>query len=137
MNHFLKKYTIAIGVLFTLFCSPIIYLSRLGEFMNLDRIVNQQINNENTVLYGTAVHVNTMNYKRMLLRESNPKVIALGSSRVMQFRQNMFKVEFVNMGGGMNSISEGLILLPDIIAKAPALVILGIDVMMIIDIFAT
>jgi len=46
----------------------------------------------------------------------------------MQFRQHMFTKEFVNVGGAMGSINEGINLLPDIINLNPEIVLLGIDV---------
>lgn len=96
--------------------------------MGLEEIVLKQQKTESKVLYGTALHVNTRLYKKELLAKTQPKVIALGSSRVMQFRQHMFSDAFLNLGGGMESIHDGINLIPDIINRQPELIILGLDV---------
>jgi len=107
---------------------PILYLYRSGEYLGLDEIIASQQESNSKVLYGTALHANTRQYKKELLAKTQPKVIALGSSRVMQFRQHMFSGEFLNLGGGMESIHDGIKLIPDIIKRKPELIILGLDI---------
>lgn len=128
MNKFLKSYFLFLALFIFVAGIPILYLYRSGEYMGLEEIVLKQQKTESKVLYGTALHVNTRLYKKELLANTQPKVIALGSSRVMQFRQHMFSDVFLNLGGGMESIHDGINLIPDIIKRQPVLIILGLDV---------
>jgi hypothetical protein len=50
-------------------------------------------------LYGSGLNQDFYPYKRLLYRESPAEVVALGSSRVMQFREKYFRSSFVNLGG--------------------------------------
>lgn len=104
----------------------ILFLYKLGEYENMGSVIEKQKNEK--VIYGTGLHSNTDFYKTLLLAGSKPDIIALGSSRVMQFRQHMFLDNFVNLGGLVNSINQGLYFAPDFIAAKPKVILFGVDV---------
>ena len=67
-------------------------------------------------------------YKLELIKNIKPKIIALGSSRVMQFREESFNTSFITTGGAMNYLNEGYLFLQEMkkIHK-PEIIILGLD----------
>lgn len=103
-----------------------LFLARCGELDSVEKVVaNQQISKG---LYGSAIHPNAYPYKLALYRARKPDVVAIGSSRVLQFRQEHFSMPFVSMGMAANYPAEAEKLLDDILEiHKPSLVILGID----------
>ena len=103
-----------------------IYLRSNYENNTFEHIVKKQIKNNS--IYGSALNGNTFAYKLELIKKVKPEIIALGSSRVMQFREDSFNKKFVNAGGGMNSLNEGLIFLKKMYEfHNPKYIILGLD----------
>lgn len=103
-----------------------IYLRSNYENNTFEHIVKKQIKNNS--IYGSALNGNTFTYKLELIKKVKPEIIALGSSRVMQFREDSFNKKFVNAGGGMNSLNEGLIFLKKMYEfHNPKYIILGLD----------
>ena len=79
-------------------------------------------------IYGTALNQNTFSYKLELVRWVKPEVITLGSSRVLELREEFFHVRFMNCGGAMNQLNEGRMFLEKMVTfHKPKLVLLGID----------
>jgi hypothetical protein len=79
-------------------------------------------------VYGSAVHENFYAYKTSLHEVRRPRVVAMGSSRVMQFRQESFQDPFANLGGAMRNVAEGELLARDIVARhRPEVAIIGVD----------
>jgi hypothetical protein len=108
------------------FCFLFLYQS--GEYVNLNTVVEKQINQSGKTIYGSSLHSsNVPLYKINLMNATHPKVIALGSSRVLQFRQHMFLDSFVNLGRVMNSINEGVYFAKDIAAEKTKIILLGAD----------
>ena len=62
-----------------------------------------------------------------LIKQVKPEIIALGSSRVMQFREDSFNKKFVNAGGAMNSLSEFNFFEKMYEFHNPKYIILGLD----------
>jgi len=79
-------------------------------------------------IYGTALRDNTSKYKLHMLKQRDSKIVALGSSRVLQFQEYMFNDSFYNLGGVMNSISDGNMIADYIIKLKPEIILLGIDI---------
>jgi len=102
------------------------FLKMNGENNTFKEIVGKQLKHNS--IYGTALNQNTFSYKLELIEEVKPKVIALGSSRVMQFRKESFNTSFINAGGAMNYLNEGYLFL-DAMYKVhrPEYIILGLD----------
>jgi hypothetical protein len=99
-------------------------LVRSGEYLDLDTVV-ERLGTTHGV-YGTALSDRTWDFKQRLYRHIRPKVVAVGSSRVMQFRQEDFSVPFVNLGGGDLDVitAETENLFRD---QKPDLIIMGVD----------
>jgi len=103
-----------------------VYLKSVYEHNGFDDIVKRQIKNDS--IYGTALNQNTFKYKLELIKQRKPKIIALGSSRVMQFREQFFNVQFVTAGGAMNYLSEGEVFIDELLNDhKPEYIILGLD----------
>ena len=104
-----------------------IYLKQIFEIKSIEKIVERQIKKDS--IYGAAFNSNTFNYKLSLIERTNPEIIALGSSTIMTLKQEIFKKSFVNAGGAMNNIDEGILFINELekIEKKPKLIILNLD----------
>lgn len=122
-------YSIKTMVVCIIIISPFaFYIYSSGETMSLNKIKEEQLNSTVEKLYGTALHNNTVNYKRHMLNSTKSKIIALGSSRIMQFRSDMFLDSFYNTGGIMGSVNSGNLVVEDIIKQKPDIVFINVDV---------
>lgn len=108
--------------------APIVwFLSLTGEnYCSIGGIVKSK----DKYLIGYAYNENNYSYlKWKTITENNKKDIwALGSSRVLQFRSNMFKGEFYNAGYTIESISDFQPFVESISKdKYPETIIIGLD----------
>jgi len=104
----------------------LIILKNSGELDSVETVVEKQIS-ENT-LYGSGTNQNTFFYKLELLKVTKPNIVALGSSRVMQFRKEMFNTSFCNTGGAINSVDEAEKFVNEMLkGHKPKIVIFGLD----------
>ncbi len=79
-------------------------------------------------LFGSGLSQDFIEYKLRLYEAVRPQVIAIGSSRVMQFRGAWFSRPFVNMGGVAGNLGELELTLRGILkAGRPQAIILGVD----------
>lgn len=104
------------------------YINSVANYENnsYSDIVKRQIKNDS--IYGTALNQNTFSYKLELIKNVKPKVVAVGSSRVMQFRKENFNTSFVTAGGGMSHLNEGYKFLENMYKfHKPEYIILGLD----------
>ncbi|WP_424686306.1 MAG: hypothetical protein ACNI3H_15130 [Halarcobacter ebronensis] len=102
------------------------YLKSIYENNTYKEIIARQIKNNS--IYGTALNQNTFGYKLELIKQLQPEIVAMGSSRVMQFREESFNTSFVNAGGAMNYLSEGILFLNEMLKfHKPKHIILGLD----------
>lgn len=125
-----KKFVIVFGAAFIFMLLPLlmnfIFISRAYENEPFEEIAKEQVRTDS--IYGTVLNQNSFAYKIELLKRVKPAVIALGSSRVMQFREKSFTAAFVNCGGGMNHLNEGKIFIREMLKyHTPELIILGLD----------
>ena len=103
------------------------YLSRIFEHNSFESIVKRQL--EQNSIYGTALNENVFAYKLELVKQIKPKIIALGGSRVLQFREEFFIDSFVSAGNAMNTLKEGRLFLEEVLKfYKPEIVILGLDI---------
>ncbi|WP_415580406.1 hypothetical protein, partial [Helicobacter labetoulli] len=103
------------------------YLSRIFEHNSFESIVKRQL--EQNSIYGTALNENVFAYKLELVKQIKPKIIALGASRVLQFREKFFIDSFVSAGNAMNTLKEGRLFLEEVLKfYKPEIVILGLDI---------
>ncbi|MGJ0494639.1 hypothetical protein [Aliarcobacter cryaerophilus] len=97
------------------------------EDRSIHEIVKRQVNHD-AVFNSKFTSGNNFSYKLALIEKIKPQIISLGSSRVMQFREELFKTSFVNAGGGMNHLNEGYLFLKEMIKfHKPEYIILGLD----------
>lgn len=118
-----------------IFCIPIaivigiptfILLLSKESFSNLDALVE---NNED---YIVGYAYDESNYKYLKWKELDNKnrqeIIALGSSRVLQFREQMFEQSFYNCGSMISSVGDFLPFLKTLPKdKYPKYLIMGLD----------
>jgi len=102
-------------------------MSSIFEMNSYEEIVKRQISNRS--IYGPALSGNGFKYKYELLSNIHPDIIILGSSRTMQFKEEMFNGAFANAGGAVNHIAEGILFADRVKSKvAPKIVLVGLDV---------
>lgn len=114
-------------VLFIIFIF-VIPLTWIMHIFKEDYTEKEIIENYQNVLYGSAVKTGSL-IKFKIIEEKQPAVVAIGSSRVMQFRADYFKnADFYTMGGTSGSIEEAQETFNRIKSVyVPQIVILGID----------
>lgn len=112
----------------------LLFVTNAHEHTTFREIV--KIQHAKNAIYGTAINQNTFAYKIELVRHTAPKIIALGSSRVLELREQFFNTSFVNCGGAMNSLEEGRVFLTELFRyHKPEVVILGLDFWWFSDLF--
>ena len=107
-------------------CEYLLY--RFNENLDINQSVEKQIN-EN-IIYGRLLLGQDAIYKIKMTKKLKPEIVAVGSSRVMQFRQEFFNntLTFYNAGGVMPNIDRGIEFINDITKEyTPKIVIIGID----------
>lgn len=93
----------------------------------LERAVAAQARGD-FALFGSGLSQDFVDYKLQLYAATRPEVIAIGSSRVMQFRGAWFSRPFLNMGGVAGNLAVLRSTLEALLAiSTPRVVILGID----------
>lgn len=128
-----KKYKIFLlyVLLFTVIFSipvllDVLFVYNAGENSGFDEIIKLQKSKD--AIYGTELNQNTFLYKLEMVREKKPEIIALGSSRVLQFREEYFKQSFVNCGGAMHYLKEGVLFIKEMVKfYKPDVIIMGLD----------
>lgn len=127
MKSFLIKVLLFSLPIFLLFIPPFLVLriSKEGYF-NIDKVIDK----ERDYLIGYAYHEDNYKYIKWKELTSKPKrsVVALGSSRVLQFRAQMFQSDFYNSGYTISSITDFIPFLEGIPSeKYPETLIIGLD----------
>lgn len=108
MIDFLKKVILFSLPVLGLFLFPSVVILTAREYVSFKDIVHtQEVFPES--LFGFAYNgVSFYPYKEYLVRTKDPEVIALGTSRVMQFRKEFFTKDsvFINAGGAGKSLED-------------------------------
>lgn len=126
-KKFVLSYFMILLIFGLLLAGIFYYLSRIFEHNSFTSIVKRQL--EHNSIYGTALNENVFAYKLELVKQTKPKIIALGSSRVLQFREEFFRDSFVSAGNAMNTLKEGRLFLEEVLKfYKPDIVILGLGV---------
>ena len=127
MKKFISKITIFSIPLIFIFLIPIVFLFMSGEnYKSIDDIVKSK----NDYLIGYAYNESNYRYlKQIELEYRQPQhIIALGSSRVLQFRANMFTKSFYNAGYTISSISDFLpFIKSNLENKKPEILLIALD----------
>lgn len=127
MKKFLIKLLFFVMPLLFVISIPVSLLWSVGEnYINIDSILKS--NQKHLIGYA----YNESNYKYIkwwvMSNKAKNNVVALGSSRVLQFREEMFDSSFYNAGYTINSISEFKPFLESIPKKNyPDYLIIGLD----------
>jgi hypothetical protein len=104
---------------------------RIGESWPLNKVIRYQEQHPHAIYSRGLLDQGTFRYKYVQLLRRRPAIIALGSSRVMQFRSEMFGEQghsFYNTGGLIHSIDDLQNFFDRLPAEAmPKVVILGVD----------
>ncbi|MEK7078195.1 MAG: hypothetical protein AAB911_01365 [Patescibacteria group bacterium] len=102
-----------------------------GELLPIKRVISLQTKSRQDILFGRKIADQSLRtYKYLTILSKKPDVLVLGSSRVMQIRQEMFddSEKFYNAGGLIHNIADlidFIKLLPD--EAKPKTIILGVD----------
>jgi hypothetical protein len=128
MKKYLYYLTVNLTLILLLTLPIAVFVKSTGENMSIMDIVAKQNSPSSVSIYGTALRDNTSKYKLHMLKQRDSKIVALGSSRVLQFQEYMFNDSFYNLGGVMNSISDGNMIADYIIKLKPEIILLGIDI---------
>lgn len=108
---FVKRVALILTPVFLLFGVLSVVSFYAGELTPISHIVDTQMQHNEPTLFGRSqVERETRRYKYMATKATAPSVLALGSSRAMQLREEMFvsPYTFYN-GGGMISHADHLI----------------------------
>jgi hypothetical protein len=79
---------------------PTLVLWHAGETWSESSIAKHQIENDSIFSYGLLDQ--EIPYKKAMYNATQPHITIIGSSRVLEFRQDMFSEPFYNMGRGLN-----------------------------------
>lgn len=127
MKKLIKKLFIFLIPVFLYFLPPSFVLWRSGENLNS---INSLLASDKDYVIGYAYNQGNYRYMKWkaLQLKSRQKVVALGSSRVLQFRKGMFNSTFYNAGYTITSINDFIPFISGIpLEKQPEYLILGLD----------
>ncbi|WP_346353518.1 hypothetical protein [Azotosporobacter soli] len=116
-----------IGLMMFLVAGAEVLLWNLNEDLDIKHSIEEQLSKNG--LYGRVLIGQNALYKWEMARKQKPKTMAVGSSRVMQFRKEFFtdEAKFYNAGGCMSNLDMGREFLFSMKDNQPERVILGID----------
>lgn len=127
MKKFCLKIAVFILPLFLFLVPPIYILKHSGEnFNDLDATLKS---NKKAII-GYSYHEKNYRYLKWkkLMIEKPYEVVALGSSRVLQFRENMFETSFYNAGYTISGVEDFVPFLKSIPRnKYPKYLVIGLD----------
>ena len=132
---FLKRFCLTLAICLGLALVVLVPYSCLWLYQSGDVAVERAVEAQaeareagRLVLFGSGVSQDFVDYKLQLYATAKPRVAAVGSSRVMQFRSSYFEAPFCNVGG----VAGNLAVLRSTIdamlrIHKPEAVILGLD----------
>jgi hypothetical protein len=128
MKLFIKKIILFCFPIGVLILFPFVIAGVAGEFYSVRQVVKIQSSNIET-LYLPAYIDATSAYKREAFRLSDSEIVAIGTSRVMQFRDYHFDGigSFYNAGGIIHTVSDFEKAGDLIRLEKPLMVIVGVD----------
>lgn len=97
-----------------------------GELKELDRMIAEQRENTNIIL-GFGYNEQTPYYKLSNANYYQAPIIALGTSRVMQFKDEFFDKTFYNCGGAVSGNYNEYVNFLENLSYTPDTIILGLD----------
>jgi hypothetical protein len=127
----LVVFSLPIAVMFGLAIAVLFSCGEL-ESIDLPAVVADQTRAGTDVLFGPGYSDCTPNYKLRMTQAVRPRVLAMGTSRVMEVRQQFFSQPFYNSGGGVFRAADlrpFLARIPE--AEQPQTIILSLDQFML------
>lgn len=115
--------------LLVLFGVPALLMGLSGEFTPAGTVIARQQTDPQTLL-GLAYSDSSLYVKARRLAQVHPEVLALGNSRVMQFRSGFFQpgVRFYNAGGAVSMVQDYRVYLQRLApADVPRFLLLAAD----------
>ncbi len=107
--------------------SNLIFFLKSQEFASFDAIYQKQTT-QDLAIYGSSIIDDVKQYKLFVYSKKQPKIITLGSSRTLQFRERFFNKPFYNLGYTMSSIEDGTVIVDQLLKNhVPEVVILNLD----------
>lgn len=103
-SNYTKGLAAGAAILAIFFLAWHVVLVNAGE-IDIEHVIHKQ-SVDSSVLFSSGINQNAFRYKLSLLRKREPETIAVGSSRAMQFRQQLFKGVFLNMGGAISHVGN-------------------------------
>lgn len=97
-----------------------------GEFDDFDRLIEAQ-RQDHDVFIGMGYNEQTAYYKLKNANYYQADVIALGTSRVMQFKDDYFNASFYNCGGAVSCNYDEYLNFVKNLNYTPEIIILGLD----------
>jgi hypothetical protein len=130
MRLFLKNlflFSVFLFVVFIAVCIPplpILYKSK--ELLPIDKIITIQQNSD--IVVGTAIRNIDAVLKYKTTIKLQPQILALGTSRIMQFRREYFteEFEFYNAGGAVTYLSDYIVFI-NALNYSPQYIIINLD----------
>ncbi len=130
MLVFIKKILFFTLPTLLLFAIPAFVIFEGREYFSTKDVVEVQLEHPESIFGFAYNDISFYPYKELLVATKNPKVIALGTSRVMQFREQFFteEAQFVNAGGAGKSLADMERFISSLPAKSGiGVIILGLD----------
>lgn len=97
-----------------------------GEFRDIDLLIQEQ-RKDHSIFIGMGYNAQTIYYKLTNANYYQPDVISLGTSRVMQFKNEYFSAGFYNCGGAVGGNYDEYLNFLKNLKYHPKLIILGLD----------
>jgi hypothetical protein len=127
MKRFLIKCGLFSLPLWVLFTPPLIHLETYRELESIDEMASQSQHNGALIGLGYTDPMHLV--KHAVLQNRQPEVIALGTSRVLQFRDFCFSKpeSFYNCGRSVGKVQDLEAFLSSYPGEKPKVIILGLD----------
>lgn len=104
------------------------YFTATGDLLDEARVAEIQRDGGPGCTYSSLATNNHAAFKYAAYAGRQPKIVALGSSRVLEFNGRLFSQPFYNLGRTMSSLADGHTALREMIRSGkPDIVLLGID----------
>ncbi|MFM2112326.1 MAG: hypothetical protein RLZZ271_986 [Pseudomonadota bacterium] len=117
---YLRGFVIGATVVALPFLMAFFLLKYIGE-IGIDFVIKRQLESQSgDILFLSGLNQDFLDYKLNLAKKRSSEIVALGSSRAMQVREQFFNGSFTNMGGAIGS-AAGLQLLANQIGLQKAI----------------
>ena len=128
-RNIFRSYNAVLGLVFIVFLafgvSSVIVMIRSDGFIPIEEILDKQ--RTEVILFNSPLS-SPYKHKLTLHKERAAKIVAIGSSRSLQFRENAFSESFTNLGGVISDIGYSELFIRKLIeAHKPEIIIWAVD----------